>query len=116
MGYYSDVRVSTTTEGYEFIRKHMKAACGMEPSDIFGYIEEQCNEIGAVFGWNCVKWYDSFPEVQALERALDAAESIGIDWEYMVVGEEGDEHFLSTECAYEKLACQLGVRHTIEVW
>lgn len=102
MGYYSDVRISTTQEGFGFIKEHYKPeSYAPELDRIYGYIEDANDEDGVVFGWNWTKWYDDFPEVIALARALEEADEAGIPWEYLVLGEGGEHEMLESETSDE---------------
>ena len=82
MGYYSDVMVSTTREGYERIKE--LAGDGMN-----GHEVKVCAADSVVFGWDGVKWYPYFDEVADVMWALHQAADEGIPWEYVEVGEDG---------------------------
>ena len=91
MGYYSDVRVSTTPEGFEFLKAHCDERHGLFGG--YGYIEEVNDEHGVVFGWDGVKWYPTFEDVGAFNHALNEADEAGIPYEYLIVGEDGAAEF-----------------------
>ena len=70
MGYYSNVMVSTTQDGFEFLKERCKE------HDLFSgwsYEEHINDDDGVVFGWSCVKWYPSFDDVSEFMSALDDA-------------------------------------------
>ena len=95
MGYYSDVRVSTTREGFEFLKKYTT-------HDLFGgygYVEDVNDDDGVVFGWNAVKWYWDFEEVAEFRNLLFVLEDKGIPWEYLEVGEDNATEF--TTCCHD---------------
>ena len=107
MGYYSDVRVSTTQEGFEFLKKYTT-------HDLFGgygYVEEVNDADGVVFGWNAVKWYSGFEEVDEFRNLLFVMDDKGIPWEYLEVGEDN--------ATYSEASCEYGIpderlKHHIE--
>ena len=100
MGYYSDVKVSTTQEGFEFL----KAQCDKKHQLFQGpeYVLEYDNEKGVVFGWNDVKWYPGFADVDAFMSALNKADDAGFPYEYVEVGEDGAT---SWQCSSREGAC-----------
>lgn len=122
MGYYSDVRVSTTQAGFEFLKEHTTH----DQFSIFGYVEEVNDDDGVVFGWNNVKWYPCYDEVAEFKNLLAVLEDKGIPWEYMEVGEDNTTDF-ATCCrelpfnydnnrVNERLVYHLEARTTIWVW
>ena len=116
MGYYSDVRVSTTRDGFEFLKENVT-------SDLFGgygYVEERNDEKGVVFGWDGVKWYSWFDEIAEFNNLLFVMADEEIPYEYLVLGEDGATEFETSDrlCSFEHsdLKVHVGVTHSIEVW
>ncbi len=76
-----------------------RAACWDEAERVMNYGDEE----GVVlFRWDCVKWYDSFEEVRAIEDFMDWCESEDIDvdgteahageyFRFVRIGEEVDD-------------------------
>lgn len=93
MGYYSDVRVSTTQEGFEFLKRCVT-------SDLFGgygYVEVVNDEDGVVFGWNAVKWYSGFDAVAEFKNLLFVMNDKQIPYEYLEVGEDNATYSESSD-------------------
>lgn len=114
MGYYSDVRVSTTQEGFEFLKRCVT-------SDLFGgygYVEPVNDDGGVVFGWNGVKWYGWFDDVAEFNNLLSVMNDKGIPYEYMTVGEDNITDFETSDewRSDVKLAYHLEAVCTIGVW
>ena len=97
MGYRSEVRIATTEEGYgEFLKAcdAKNAALGVERPLIGTGIEpDSCErERGCVlFGWDEVKWYDLYADVQAVEQAIAEMDERDIPCRFVRVGEDWDD-------------------------
>ena len=116
MGYYSDVRVRTTQDGFEFLKKYVT-------SDLFGgygYVEPVNDDEGVVFGWNDVKWYSVFHEVAEFENLLTIADEKGIPYEYVTLGEDNATTFDTNGDVFrefnEQLVHHLAVKCELVVW
>lgn len=116
MGYYSDVRVSTTQEGFEFLKKYVT-------SDLFGgygYVEDVNDDDGVVFGWDGVKWYGEFHEVAEFKNLLTVAGEKGIPYEYLEVGEDNATYSESSDdygdIPDERLTHHIEANMTIDVY
>lgn len=93
MGYYSNVRVSTTQEGFGFLKKHVT-------SDLlggYGYVEDVNDDGGVVFGWDGVKWYREFDEVAEFMNLLFVMGEEGVPYEYLEVGEDNATYSESSD-------------------
>lgn len=105
MGYYSDIRVSTTKEGFEFIKRVSEGLLeksGSNKKSLIGrcnYTVDVSDENGIVFGWDCVKWYREFQEVNAIMNALSLADLANIPLQYCEVGEDNDTDFWESDTA-----------------
>lgn len=114
MGYYSDVRVSTTKEGFEFLKSHVT-------SNLFsgyGYVEVKNDDNGVVFGWDGVKWYGWFHEVAEFKNLLFVMNDKGIPYEYLTVGEDNATEFEENDssCCDGELVYHLEVQVSINVY
>lgn len=114
MGYYSDVRVSTTQEGFAFLKEN---ATG-DLIGGYGYVEPVNDGDGVVFGWDAVKWYSSFHEVAEFENLLAVMGDKGIPYEFLAVGEDGatDASSSGDWGSDKELKHHIGARTIIEVW
>lgn len=91
MGYYSNVRINTTNEGYERFMK-------LVPESELWFFKPGCcgfrlvkYDDTVVFGWQDAKWYDGYSEVDTVMRAIRTIASEGFPVEYIRVGEEFDD-------------------------
>ena len=105
MGYYSSVYVSTTPAGYARLVKiadetpsEFKLLSSTKQPPIFDDKDES-----VVFGWGCLKFYDSFPEVMHLRKVLDLADDEDVPWQFFRLGEEsGDVESFNNEAFDEE--------------
>lgn len=103
MGYRSDIRIRTTKEGYEvmkkFIEKYIKENVNEQNLKDYDYnLMEQAikTEMSGVItlDWNYMKWYEGekgYEDVDAIMKSLDILDEKGIDYQYMRIGEEIDD-------------------------
>lgn len=97
MGYRSDVRIITSKNGFEklkeFIDKYLKENSGDEIEDnlldICDIKQEGKEQI--YFGWNCIKWYDEYTDVEAIMKGLECLEEKEYSYRYMIIGENYDD-------------------------
>ena len=104
MGYRSDVRVLTDSEGFEKMqdiawklaeeRNLDKSSVlfpefGEDSSRRYNYYDAQ--ESYLCFGFDFVKWYDGYEDVDLFMDVLKVANKDGVDWQFMRVGEEYDD-------------------------
>lgn len=122
MGYYSDVKLITTKEGWERIQREVKQAA----PDGWTYTagdEDATPIMGGKYvlvEHEDIKWYeDQFPEVEAFMRELKRFDAEHIPYEFMRVGEDwGDnEYYCERDWKSNKYddMPSLGLRREIEV-
>ena len=93
MSYRSSIFVTTTNNGFErmcALGNSIASDCkflgdGEEPH----WVDETAE--GTVFGWNWVKWYDSFDEVKHFDEILETTEAEGIPWQFVRIGESDED-------------------------
>lgn len=95
MGYRSDIRIITSKKGFEklkeFVENYLKEKNHKEYN-----LLNQCdiNEQGKgqyYIGWNSLKWYDGYPEVDAIMEGLDYLEENEYSYRYMIIGESYED-------------------------
>lgn len=103
MGYRSDVRIRTTKEGYElmkkFVEKYIKEKIPKEKRNGYDYNLLNSAEITEEFDcvtldWTYMKWYEycgGYEDVDAIMNSLDILDEKDIDYQYMRIGEENDD-------------------------
>jgi hypothetical protein len=99
MGYRSDVRIRTTKEGYEVMKKFVenyvkeKELKGTDWNLLEHAIKTEMEGI-ITLDWNYMKWYegiDGYEDVNAIMKSLDELSERDIDYQYMRIGEEKDD-------------------------
>lgn len=111
MGYRSDVRVMTNLEGFETMQEiafeiqeregieDVFPMQGQDPDEFFDCYDAQ--EDYLCFGFDWVKWYDSYKDVSLFMEILEVANERGIDWQFIRIGEEfGDIDNFSSDNFY----------------
>lgn len=104
MGYRSDIRIRTTKEGLEimkkFIEKYIKENINNE-ENLKGYDYNLLNsaeiteaEDSVTLDWYNLKWYEGikgYEDVDAIMKSLDELSNKNIDYQYVRIGEEDDD-------------------------
>lgn len=95
MGYRSDIRIITSKEGFdklkEFVENYLKEKNYTEYNLLNECdIKEQGKE-QYYLGWNSLKWYDGYTEVDAIMKGLDYLEENEYSYRYMIIGESYDD-------------------------
>ena len=88
MGYYSDVRLSVSEEGFKQLSSFLDSWCEGSHNPL-----ESCDKIfrgddGYLICWNEEKWYSDFPEVQAVDAGLKELEETNYSYSYCRLGED----------------------------
>ena len=102
MGYRSTVRFSSTEEGYGKLVSALWRRNGLQGverplvgigwdgrSYSFDYTLHEAN--GVIVGFDGVKWYDGYPEVDAFEDALSELDEAGVPFCFVRIGEDYDD-------------------------
>lgn len=100
MGYRSDVYLKTTTEGYLIIKRFNDSLIVEDKSERpLTYATISYTPTGFYrIEYNDIKWYDSYPEVQNFNKALDLLRKQDIPYAYIEIGEDPDD--ITYKCNY----------------
>lgn len=89
MGYQSDVRISTTKEGFEEIKEIIINT--EKELLVFQFIMFNEDKSGVVFGWDGIKWNDDFDSINQIQEVIDTFQEKDIPYKFIRVGQcEGD--------------------------
>lgn len=96
MGYYSDIKLITTKEGW---KKLEQATSKVRSKDDTAYwvtseaeVMTLCDGKYALAEWNSVKWYEgNMTDVDVLMATLKTFDDQNIPYDYMRTGEEYDD-------------------------
>ena len=95
MGYRSDVRIAVSKKGYKEMLKYMEDFAkrkDLDKDDVIDLLN--CTDISCenkyqkYFGWDGIKWYDGFPDIDAIIEALSHIENEGYSYNFTRIGEE----------------------------
>lgn len=100
MGYRSDVYLKTTTEGYLIMKRFNDSLIVEDKSERpLAYAEISYTPTGFYrIEYKDIKWYDSYPEVQNFNKALDLLRKQDIPYAYIEIGEDPDD--ITYKCNY----------------
>ena len=102
MWYRSDVRIAVSKKGYKEMLKYIEEFAkrkDLDKDDVIDLLN--CTDISCenkyqkYFGWDGIKWYDGFPDIDAIIEALSHIENEGYSYNFTRIGEEFtyiDEH------------------------
>lgn len=102
MGYYSNFRMLTTTEGRKVLEDYLKKCTAEKDFSFFSYLDEDKTdkENGlSLFGCDDIKWYEDFPEVNNFINGMDYLKEKDIPYSFVRIGEELDD----VEYQYHKI-------------
>lgn len=90
MGYYSSVMLTTTNRGFNVL-KHYCEDLNLEYNML-----DHCDRLirgdrHVCATWDWTKWYDTFPEIRAIEDGLRFLSDMDISYSFTRIGEEVDD-------------------------
>lgn len=89
MGYYSDVRIVMSQEGWKVFKGYVDENCGDEVYNLAEHLDVWYTRDNWVyFGWNSIKFYDDFEEVAAVYQGLDCLKESDYSYNFAEMGEE----------------------------
>lgn len=97
MGYRSDVRIVASTEGFkklsEFVTNYLKEKnLNTKEYNLLEYLDiKEDGEEQVYLGWNYLKWYEGYPEVDAIMKGLNHLSNNEYSYRYMIIGESYDD-------------------------
>lgn len=109
MGYRSDVRIAMSKNGFEQFKKNVQEHINeyknklpdeaiaknfsydlLNNLDINSELDDKSSN-QVYFGWNDVKWYDGYEDVDAIMDSLNKLEEQGFGYNYARIGEQYDD-------------------------
>ena len=124
MGYRSDVRIVVSRNGYKQFKKYVeehinKYKLNLSPDSISAISNYDYNLLNSLdvskispdkkevyFGWDSLKWYDGYEEVDAIMDNLNRLEENGYGYGYARLGEDVED--------YEELYSESSTKDGIE--
>lgn len=97
MGYRSDIRIVTSKNGFEKLKEFVKNYLEEKKVDTKEYnlLEELEVKVEGknqiYFGWNYLKWYDGYVDVDAIMEGIDYLGENEYSYRYMIIGESYDD-------------------------
>lgn len=106
MGYRSDVRIIMSKNGFEELKKQVNehisnykklnvtkgAIRDMYDFNLLNHLDVHKQAIDdknkIYFGWNALKWYDGYEDVDAIMDSLDKLKEKGYGYSYARIGED----------------------------
>ena len=94
MSYKSDVRITISKKGYnkmiEYLENYIKEK-ELDRNEILELLNSPEinyeNKFQKYIGWNDLKWYDSYPDITAINAALSYIENEGYSYKFTRIGE-----------------------------
>ena len=95
MGYRSDVRIAVSKKGYKEMLKYIEEFAkrkDLDKDDVIDLLN--CTDISCenkyqkYFGWDWIKWYDGYPQIDAITEALSYVEEKGYSYKFSRIGED----------------------------
>jgi len=101
MGYRSEVYVCLKKEDLERLKAKVNEVESLDY--LLNMAEEkEVNEEVTVIYWDWVKWYDTFPEVAAVEKFLNTLDEESKPYKFIRIGEDiEDNEFFENYCEGE---------------
>lgn len=124
MGYRSNIRVMTTLEGFDKMQDiiwQLAKKKGVDDANVlfskqgdtsencFDYYDAQENYL--CFGFDWLKWYDTYVEVELFMEMLQVANEEGVAWQFIRVGEDcSDIEQLASDKFWDNLSTVMYLR------
>lgn len=94
MGYYSDVRIVVSKEGWKVFEDFVgEAAEEMNEHNLLdGLSIWSTKEKEVYFGWNSIKFYDELSDVDIIHKGLRHLKELDYSYEFVRLGEEEGDY------------------------
>ena len=108
MGYRSNVRIITTKKGFDELNKYVTQELQSKDKNnnynlLYDTAIFEKTKRGYYFGWNWVKWYDGYTDVDAIMNGLEHLEKKDLSYRFARIGEDyGDYEELSYDSTMDK--------------
>ena len=89
MGYCSEVALAIAKEDCKYLKGKMKE--NKELKDFLKMAEIKKSNNAIVISWDWIKWYDEFPEVQAIKDFMYYLSDNDRPYRFIRIGEENDD-------------------------
>lgn len=91
MGYRSNVRIVMKKKDYPKFNKYVEDYIAEKQAhyDLMKHIDVKEEGTQTIYiGWNYLKWYEEYPEVQAVHEALNKFRDEGLSFTFARMGED----------------------------
>ena len=91
MGYRSDIRIVMKKKDYPKFSKYVEDYIAEKQAqyNLMEHIDVKEEGTQTIYiGWNYLKWYEEYPEVQAVHEALDKFRDEGLSFAFARIGED----------------------------
>lgn len=95
MGYRSQVRIAISKKGYKEMCNYLvdyAKRIGFNKEAILEILKDTDinleNKYQKYFGWDWIKWYDGYPQIDAITEALSYVEEKGYSYKFSRIGED----------------------------
>jgi hypothetical protein len=89
MGYRSDIAFELKKETNDLFQAIYAAKFPEDLSWLYDNIQQE-SEDGTLYCWECIKWYDSYPEVSFITKFISELDEN--DYRFVRIGEEHDDN------------------------
>ena len=95
MGYRSDVRIVMKKKDYPKFNKYVEDYIAEKQAqyNLMEHIDVKEEGTQTIYiGWNYLKWYKEYPEVQAVHNALNKFRNEGLSFTFARMGDNYDDY------------------------
>jgi len=105
MGYRSQVRICMKKASFEELKQELMG----EYDYLIEHLDEYTETTGVpysgdktekivVFGWDWIKWYESYEDIQVISKFLDKLSDRDEDYSFIRIGEDVDDTEICGNC------------------
>lgn len=93
MGYYSDVRLTVSKEGFDRLSSFVNSTC--KEAECLNPLDHCTNLFRGrdfyLISWDDWKWYSQFPEIEVMEDGLKKLKEADCSYDFCRMGEDLDD-------------------------